>query len=213
MVKKLGQFLEKDVAFVILLGIASAAVVGATSMYFRHGIGLTNEIFVAELFKTGMTTGDYSGATVFAAGFLIARVLEGPLVGILDIGGSLMTGIGVGIPALLIASNFGYLIDNFFLALLTGAVIGLIIGGLIIFIRKLSPDAAPGGATAIMIGAGNKTGEALGPLVLISAVAYSIPAGIGAIIGALLFYRYKKPIVGGAILGAMLVGAILMVLR
>ena len=131
----------------------------------------------------------------------------------MDIGGSLMTGIGVGIPALLIASNFGYLIDNFFLALLTGAVIGLVIGALIIFIRKLSPDAAPGGATAIMIGAGNKTGEALGPLVLISAVAYSIPAGIGAIIGALLFYRYKKPIVGGAILGAMLVGAILMVLR
>lgn len=207
---KIEKYLKHDYTFIILLAVASAAVVGATSMYFTRGIGMTNEIFVAELFDVGMTTGDYSGATAFSAGFLLARILEGPLVGVLDIGGSLMTGVGVGIPALLITSGFTSLIENFYLALLSGLVIGGLLGILIIVIRKLAPNTNPAGATAIMIGAGNKTGEALGPLVLLSAVAYSIPAGIGAILGALYFYRLKKPIVGGAILGAMLFGGILM---
>ncbi|MGF7086373.1 hypothetical protein JOD24_000201 [Kroppenstedtia sanguinis] len=34
----------------------------------------------------------------------------------------------------------------------------------------------------------------------------SIPVGIGATAGAALFYAYKKPITGGAILGAMIMG-------
>lgn len=208
--KKLEQYLHHDYMFIVLLALASAAVVGATSMYFTGGVGMTNEIFVAELFDVGMRTGDYSGAAAFSAGFLLARVLEGPLVGVLDIGGSIMTGVGVGIPALIIASGFTVLIENFALALLTGLVVGFGLGVLIIVIRKIAPDAAPAGATAIMIGAGNKTGEALGPLVLISAVAYSVPAGIGSILGALLFYKYKKPIVGGAVLGAMVFAGILM---
>lgn len=210
--KKLEQYLSHDYAFVILLAVAAAAVVGATSMYFTNGVGMTNEIFVAELFDIGKNTGDYSGAAAFSAGFLIARVLEGPLVGVLDIGGSLMTGVGVGIPALLIASGFTSLIESFPLALLTGFGIGFGLGVIIIAIRKLAPNAAPANATAIMIGAGNKTGEALGPLVLFSAVAYSIPAGIGAIAGALLFYKFKKPIVGGAILGAMALAGFLLLL-
>jgi uncharacterized protein (TIGR03579 family) len=63
-----------------------------------------------------------------------------------------------------------------------------------------------------MMGAGNQAGEALGPLVLLSAVSYSIPAGVGAIIGSFLFYKYKKPMVGGAILGAIAVGAIYLLL-
>ncbi len=34
----------------------------------------------------------------------------------------------------------------------------------------------------------------------------SIPIGIGSLVGALLFYIWEKPITGGAILGAMMLG-------
>jgi uncharacterized protein (TIGR03579 family) len=57
-----------------------------------------------------------------------------------------------------------------------------------------------------MMGAGNAAGRYLGPLIVISAVMASIPVGIGATIGAAIFYGYKKPIAGGAIIGAMIVG-------
>lgn len=207
---KFEQFLMKDVAFILLLGLAAAAIFGATSMYFTHGTGLTNEIAQAEMLKVGLETGDFTSAASFSSAFLIARILEGPLVGILDIGGSMMTGVGVGIPALLLSMGMDQLVYNFGLALITGLVVGILIGCTIIAIRKLAPESAPVGATAIMMGAGNKTGEALGPLVLISAISYSIPCGVGATIGAALFYYYHKPIVGGAILGAMASAVILL---
>ncbi|MDU7101041.1 MAG: DUF4310 family protein, partial [Enterobacter sp.] len=34
----------------------------------------------------------------------------------------------------------------------------------------------------------------------------SIPIGVGSLLGALLFYIWQKPITGGAILGAMILG-------
>jgi uncharacterized protein (TIGR03579 family) len=58
-----------------------------------------------------------------------------------------------------------------------------------------------------MMGAGNSAGRFLGPLIILSATIASIPVGIGAIIGALIFYKWEKPIAGGAILGAMVLGA------
>lgn len=208
--EKFEKFLLKDTSFILLIAMLSAAIFAATSMYFTNGTGLLNEIAQAEMLKVGMETGDYTSAASFASAFLIARVLEGPLVGILDIGGSLMTGVGVGLPALFMTFGWDFLVTNFVLALLTGAVIGAIIGSIIIAIRKLAPNAAPMGAVAIMMGAGNKTGEALGPLVLLSAVSYSIPCGVGATIGSLIFYHYRKPIVGGAILGAMASAALML---
>lgn len=59
-----------------------------------------------------------------------------------------------------------------------------------------------------MMGAGNATGRFLGPLIILSACAASIPIGLGATLGALIFYKWKKPIAGGAIIGAMVLGAI-----
>ncbi|AMC93845.1 hypothetical protein AOC36_07560 [Erysipelothrix larvae] len=207
MKEKFEAFLEKDIAFILLLALASAGVVGATSMYLTHGVGLTNEIYIAEFLDQGKSTGAYDAALAFSSAFLIARILEGPLVGILDIGGSLMTGIGVGIPAILLTSNMGFLIDSFILAILSGFVIGGSIGALIILIRKFTPTNSLGTATSIMIGAGNKTGDALGPLVILSAVAYGPFIGIGSVIGSLVFYKIHKPIVGGAILGAIIMAA------
>lgn len=210
--KKLSLFLEKDIAFVLLLGLASAGVIGATNMFITNGTGLTNEIYIGEMLKVGKQTGDFSVPAAFSVGFLLARILEGPLVGILDIGGSLMTGIGVGIPALMISVGMENLINNFFFAIIFGFIIGSIVGALIIGIRKLAPGLSLSGATSVMMGAGNRTGEALGPLVLLSAVSYNIPVGFGAILGAFIFYKNKKPMVGGAILGSMIVGAIFLFL-
>lgn len=209
---KIEAILMKDTAFILLLAMASAAIFAATSLYITNGTGLTNEIAIGEMLKVGLDTGDYTGAASFAAAFLIARILEGPLVGILDIGGSLMTGVGVGIPALFLSFGWDFLIRNFSVALFTGFAIGAVIGLVIILIRKLAPSDTPMGAVAIMMGAGNKTGEALGPLVLISAISYSLPVGFGATIGSAIFYKFRKPIVGGAILGAMAVSVIMMML-
>lgn len=200
------KFLLADISFPLLVGMACAAIFAGTHMYVVHGVGAFNEIFVVKMLDQGLSGGDYAAAAGFAAGFLIARVLEGPLVGLLDVGGSLMT--GVGIPALLLASGIEAPVKNFPLALLTGAAIGVIIGIIIIAIRKAMPEGMSAGGTGIMMGAGNATGRFLGPLIILSAIQYNIPAGVGAFLGAALFYKYDRHIAGGAIIGAMLIGGL-----
>ena len=202
------KFLLSDISFPILVGIACAAIFSGTHMYVVHGVGAFNEIFVVKMLDEGLGTGDYAAAAGFAAGFLIARVLEGPLVGLLDIGGSLMTGVGIGVPALLLASGIELPIKSFPLALLTGAIVGIVIGAVIIAIRKVMPEGMIAGGTGIMMGAGNATGRFLGPLIILSAIQYNIPTGIGAFIGAAVFYKFDRHIAGGAIIGAMLVGGL-----
>jgi len=59
-----------------------------------------------------------------------------------------------------------------------------------------------------MIGAGNTTGKFLGPLVVFSAAMFQPLIGLGAGLGAIGFMWVKKPIVGGAIIGAMIFGLI-----
>lgn len=205
---RLNQFLMKDYTFPILVALASAAIFAGTHMFIKHGTGAFNYIFVVEMLNEGLSGGDYAAAAGFGAGFLIARVLEGPLVGVLDIGGSLMTGVGIGIPAVMLASGINAPIDNFVLSLLTGAAIGLIIGIGIIFIRKLMPEGISASGTDIMMGAGNKAGKYLGPLIILSAIKYSVPAGIGSFLGAALFYKLDRPTTGGSILGAMILASI-----
>jgi uncharacterized protein (TIGR03579 family) len=204
---RLKDFLMRPLAFPLLVGLASAAIFAGTHMYVVHGTGAFNDIFVVQMLDQGLSTGDFAAASGFAAGFLLARILEGPLVGILDIGGSLQTGVGIGIPALMLASGLTAPIHNFPLALLTGLIIGIAIGALIIGIRKFMPQGVIASGSDIMMGAGNSAGRFLGPLILIAAIQFSIPAGVGAFIGAALFYFWKKPITGGAILGAMILGS------
>lgn len=195
--------------FPMLVGLLCAGIVGATSMYLNFGVGAINEIFVVQMLDAGLKTGDYAAAAGFAAGFLIARVLEGPLVGLLDIGGALMTGVGIGIPALLLASGYGFLLQDFSLSLLLGLGLGLLIGVIIIVIRVLIPEEGlSASGTDIMMGAGNALGRFLGPLIVLSAINYGVLTGIGATIGAAIFVYAKKSMIGGAILGAMIFGAI-----
>ncbi|MCH4887919.1 DUF4310 family protein [Acidaminobacter sp. JC074] len=203
-----GLSLLSDNIFPLLVAIACAAIFAGTHMYVVHGTGAFNEIFVVQMLDQGLNGGDYAAAAGFATGFLIARVLEGPLVGLLDIGGSLMTGVGIGIPAMMLAAGMTAPIESFPLALLTGGIIGLLIGALIIIIRKIMPQGISTSGTGIMMGAGNATGRFLGPLIILSAIQYSVPAGIGAFVGAAIFYKLDRHIAGGAIIGAMLLAGI-----
>lgn len=200
-------FWYSESAFILFVACLSAGIFAGTHMYYVYHVGAFNEIAIVALLEAGIKGGSFGAAAAFGASFLFARVLEGPLVGILDIGGALQTGVGIGIPALMLAAGLTAPLTSFPLALLTGAVIGAAIGLVILLIRKYTINSSNSTfGSDVMMGAGNAAGRYLGPLIVIAAVMASIPVGIGATAGAALFYAYKKPIAGGAILGAMIMG-------
>jgi len=201
------DFWYSDWSFPLFTALIASGIFTGTHMYYVYGTGAFNEISIVAMLKSGMNGGGYGAAAAFGASFLFARILEGSLVGILDIGGSMMTGIGIGVPAMILAGGFTLPLKSFPVALITGALLGLAIGFIIIGIRKAT--VGKGGSTFgadIMMGAGNSSGRFFGPLVILSAIAASIPVGIGSILGALVFYKFDKPIIGGAIIGAMILG-------
>ncbi|MGW7521165.1 DUF4310 family protein [Streptomyces sp. NPDC054796] len=204
-----GSFWLSEWAFPFFVATLAAGIFSGTHLYYVYHTGVFNEVAVVALLKAGMDGGSYGAAAAFGAGFLFARIIEGPMVGILDIGGSLQTGVGIGIPAMLLAGGITAPLEHFWLALPTGALIGFAIGALILGIRRAtinSPGSTSTFGADVMMGAGNSAGRYLGPLVIIAAATASIPVGLGSVIGALLFYWWKKPLTGGAILGAMLFG-------
>ena len=182
-------FWYADWSFPIFVGLLSSGVFAGTHMYYLYGIGAFNEVAFVAMLKSGIDTGVYGAVAAFGASFLFARIIEGSLVGILDIGGAIQTGIGLGVPALLLGAGFVFPVANFAASLATGLILGLAIG-------------------YMMMGAGNTSGRFLGPLIILSAMTASIPIGIGSLVGALIFYIWQKPITGGAILGAMILGSI-----
>lgn len=204
MMEKIKAALLKNKTFPILVAMICAAAIAGGHMFVTYGHGLFNEITHAEMLRNGLTTGDYSTPIGYCSGFLLARIMEGPLVGILDIGGSIMTGVGVGMTSLFMASGLGWIMNSFVFSLLAGAIIGLILGVVIIAVKATMPEGMAAAGTGIMMGAGNASGRYFGPLIILSAVSYSIPAGIGAIIGGFIFLKLDKPMVGGTILGALL---------
>lgn len=201
-------FWYADWSFPIFVGLLSAGVFAGTHMYYVYGLGAFNEVAFVSMLRAGMETGVYGAVAAFGASFLFARIIEGSLVGILDIGGAIQTGVGLGVPALLLGAGFIFPVANFAASLLTGLILGLAIGYLIILARRFTINNSDSTYGAdVMMGAGNASGRFLGPLIILSAMAASIPIGLGSLIGALLFYLWNKPITGGAILGAMLLGA------
>ncbi|WP_434512370.1 DUF4310 family protein [Desulfitobacterium sp. AusDCA] len=202
------RFWYSEWAFPLFIGILAAGVFAGTHLYYVYHVGIFSDIAIAAMLQEGMKTGNYGAAAAFGASFLFARVLEGPLVGILDIGGSIYTGVGIGIAATLLAAGITAPLTSFPLALLTGGIAGILIGIVIILIRKLVTNTSDNSfGTDVMMGAGNASGRLLGPLIIISAAMTTIPVGLGSVIGATIFYLWKKPITGGAILGAMILGA------
>ncbi|USG64215.1 DUF4310 family protein [Brevibacillus ruminantium] len=202
-------FWYSEWAFALFVACLSSGIFAGTHLYYVYHVGAFNDIAIVAMLEAGIKGGGYGAAAAFGASFLFARILEGPLVGILDIGGSLQTGIGIGVPALMLGAGFTAPLTSFPLALATGAVLGLAIGAVIILIRKFTINSVNSTFGAdVMMGAGNAAGRYLGPLIVISAIMASIPVGIGATAGAAIFYHYNKPIAGGAIIGAMVLGAI-----
>ncbi|CCP04403.1 hypothetical protein BN439_3377 [Erwinia amylovora Ea644] len=202
-------FWYADGSFPIFVGLLAAGVFAGTHMYYVYGLGAFNEVAFVSMLRSGMETGVYGAVAAFGASFLFARIIEGSLVGILDIGGAIQTGIGLGVPALLLGAGIIYPLANFAAALVTGLALGMAVGYLIILARKftINNSNATYGAD-VMMGAGNAAGRFLGPLIILSAVSASIPIGLGSLVGSLLFYLWNKPITGGAILGAMLLGTL-----
>lgn len=200
-------FWYSEWAFPLFVACLSAGIFAGTHLYYVYHVGAFNDIAIVAMLEAGIKGGSYGAAAAFGASFLFARILEGPLVGILDIGGSLQTGLGIGVPALMLGAGITAPLTSFPLSLLTGAILGFLVGLVIVLIRKYTINASNSTFGAdIMMGAGNAAGRFLGPLIIISAVMASIPVGIGATIGGAIFYAFKKPIAGGAILGAMLFG-------
>jgi len=201
------DFWYAEWSFPIFVGLLSAGIFAGTHMYVVYGFGAFNEVAFVAMLRAGLDTGVYGAVAAFGASFLFARIIEGSLVGILDIGGALQTGIGLGVPALFLAAGWDILVTNFWLSLLTGLFLGVLIGLIIVFARKFTIAQANSTFGAdVMMGAGNTSGRFLGPLIILAAMAASIPIGIVSLIGALIFYVWQKPVAGGAILGAMLFG-------
>ncbi|MGW5019054.1 DUF4310 family protein [Streptomyces cacaoi] len=204
-----GSFWLSEWAFPVFVATLAAGIFAGTHLYYVYRTGTFSDVAVTAMLKAGMESGSYGAAAAFGAGFLFARVIEGPMVGILDIGGSLQTGVGIGVPAMLLAAGVTAPLEHFWLALPTGAAIGFAIGALILVIRRATVNSSRNTSTFgadVMMGAGNSAGRYLGPLVIIAAATASIPVGLGSTLGAALFYWWKKPLTGGAILGAMLFG-------
>ena len=202
-------FWYADWSFPIFVGLLSAGVFAGTHMYYLYGIGAFNEVAFVSMLRSGMETGVYGAVAAFGASFLFARIIEGSLVGILDIGGAIQTGVGLGVPAMFLGAGIVFPVANFAASLATGLVLGLAFGYIIILALPftIKPSDSTYGAD-VMMGAGNASGRFLGPLIILSAMTASIPIGLGALAGSLLFYLWNKPITGGAILGAMVLGAI-----
>ena len=89
-------FWYADWSFPIFVGLLSSGVFAGTHMYYLYGIGAFNEVAFVAMLKSGIDTGVYGAVAAFGASFLFARIIEGSLVGILDIGGAIQTGIGLG---------------------------------------------------------------------------------------------------------------------
>ncbi|MDU2997780.1 MAG: amidohydrolase/deacetylase family metallohydrolase [Klebsiella pneumoniae] len=189
-------FWYADWSFPIFVGLLSSGVFAGTHMYYLYGIGAFNEVAFVAMLKSGIDTGVYGAVAAFGASFLFARIIEGSLVGILDIGGAIQTGIGLGVPALLLGAGFVFPVANFAASLVTGLVLGLAVGYIIILARKFTINQSDSTYGAdVMMGAGNASGRFLGPLIILSAMTASIPIGIGSLVGALLFYICRARLV------------------
>ncbi|MGL5728515.1 MAG: DUF4310 family protein [Plesiomonas sp.] len=203
------NFWYADWSFPIFVGLLSSGVFAGTHMYYVYGMGAFNEVAFVSMLRAGMDTGVYGAVAAFGASFLFARIIEGSLVGILDIGGAIQTGIGLGVPALLLGAGIVFPVENFTASLITGFALGIAVGLIITTTRKFTINQSNSTYGAdVMMGAGNSSGRFLGPLIILSAMTASIPIGLGSLLGALGFYIWNKPITGGAILGAMLLGAL-----
>ena len=153
------KLLMKENSFIIFMMMICSGVFAGTSIFIEYHTGSFSTTSVTVMLSEALQTGSFAALIGYTGGFLMARVLEGPLVGILDIGGAVMTGVGAGLPGLFMSMGYRVLVENFALSLITGALIGLVLGAVILLVRKLMPGGYGSMGTDIMVGAGNVIGE------------------------------------------------------
>ena len=100
-------FWYADWSFPIFVGLLSSGVFAGTHMYYLYGIGAFNEVAFVAMLKAGIDTGAYGAVAAFGASFLFARIIEGSLVGILDIGGAAQLIMGNAVPGLVLGILIG----------------------------------------------------------------------------------------------------------
>lgn len=206
MEKRMKDLFMQDWFFIVLMALLGAGVYTATNMYLTYGVGTFNDVgmnmYLAE--KDWVTLGS------MGVGFLIARTLEGPMVGLLDIGGGVMVGIGAFMVSMTGVLGFDFILNSFILSLLVGAAFGAIQGSLIMLIRKVIPAGITASGSDIMISVGHQMSLYMGPLFIICALSVSIPIGICAAIGGAIFFALGKNEVGGVVIGIFLASFIWM---
>lgn len=195
--KKIKDMFMSNWFFFVICACICAGVVGSVHMFMVHNSGYFGGLASGQILKSG----DYATAAGMGGGIFIARILEAPLVGIIDIGGSMMAGVGTGIVGLMYEFGLGWMVENFPMALISGAIIGLVIASIVMGIRYLVPSGVQAGGSDIMMGVGHQMSSWLGPLFVISALGTSIPVGIFGALGGALFYMRGKNIVGGIVIG------------
>ncbi|SUX87620.1 Uncharacterised protein [Citrobacter koseri] len=89
-------FWYADWSFPIFVGLLSSGVFAGTHMYYLYGIGAFNEVAFVAMLKAGMDTGVYGAVAAFGAKLLVCPHYRRVAGGILDIGGAIQTGVGLG---------------------------------------------------------------------------------------------------------------------
>ncbi len=200
MMENMRKLFMKDWFFIPLMGLLCAGVFGTTHLFLKYGTGtfniVTNNIYLAER--------DWLTLSSMGIGIYLARVLEGPMVGLMDIGGGVMAGVGGFVVALVGVLGFGWIYDSFILTLLVGLAVGLAQGAIVILIRKLIPDGISASGTDIMMGIGHQISSYMGPLFIICALQVSIPVGIAACIGGAIAHLKGSNVIGGIVIGMFL---------
>ena len=142
----------QDWFFIVIMAILGAGVYTTTNMYLTYGVGtfnmVTSNIYLSE--RDWITMGS------MGIGIYLARIMEGPMVGLIDIGGGVMVGIGTFLVAMTGMLGFEFILDNFYLSLLVGGILGLIQGSAIMLIRKLIPAGITASGSDIMMGVGHQ---------------------------------------------------------
>ena len=204
MEKKLKNLFMQDWFFIVIMAIMGAGVYTTSNMYLTYGVGTFNmvdaQIYLSE--RDWMTMGS------MGIGIYLARIMEGSMVGLIDIGGGVMVGIGMFLVGMTGILGFEVVLDNFYLSLLVGGLLGMVQGTVMMLIRKLIPAGVTASGSDIMMGVGHQISSYMGPLFILCALMVSIPMGICAAIGGAIFFARGKNEVGGIIIGLFIAALI-----
>ena len=174
----------QDWFFIVIMAIMGAGVYTTSNMYLTYGVGTFNmvdaQIYLSE--RDWMTMGS------MGIGIYLARIMEGSMVGLIDIGGGVMVGIGMFLVGMTGILGFEVVLDNFYLSLLVGGLLGMVQGTVMMLIRKLIPAGVTASGSDIMMGVGHQISSYMGPLFILCALMVSIPMGICAAIGGAIFF-------------------------